>query len=84
MCQLIAFGSKQSLFSCGRVDLCGAPPRAEYSSPCLLCLVPSFVKADFTMDVTLIMIVCSVTTVIDAAGKPYSEPHPILSGLDTV
>ena len=72
LCQLIAFGSKQSLFSCRRVGLCGAPPRAENSSsrPGLLCLVPSFVKSDFTMDVTLIMIVCSVTTVIDAAGKP--------------
>ena len=28
------------------------------------------VKADITMDVRFILIVCSVTTVIDAAGKP--------------
>ena len=72
LCQLIVFSSKQSLFSCGRVGLCRAPPRAEYSSsqPCLLCLVLSFLKADFTMEVGLILIVCSVTTVIDAAGKP--------------
>ena len=86
LCQQIVFSSKQSLFSCGRVGLCGAPPRAEYSSsrPGLLCLVLSFVKAEFTMDVTLLLVVCSVTTVIDAAGKPYTMNWSYLSLWDIV